>query len=398
MMFLNCQKPGLIKDPYIYKPDSIMLDLEDAVAENQKDAARYSLFHALQEIDYHGVERVVRINGLDTPHWKEDIRVCVAGGADTIRIAKTETAQDVRTVEEHVLAAEREFGRPEGSTLLMAALESCKGVLNALEVCQSSDRLIGIALSGLCYWINIDIAPRAKQSISELLIKAASINPKGLLNEGQAITKFDNLEIYIDKRVDDVIHGMHIYQKADEKSPSVAMHSERVTMDFSPEKKILTLNLINPLITTQEEGSISQSVTMDEMPLSINLDKSRSRRIKANRFTNREIREALDTPGYLDKKQTTEFATELPRRASFSLACIVFALIGVPLAINTRRKDTSTGFALGILIASLYFLALIFADLSRKNDTMLPYILLWLPNIITVAVALHLHKRARHKG
>ena len=33
MMFLNCQKPSLIKDPYVYKPDSIMLDLEDAVAE-----------------------------------------------------------------------------------------------------------------------------------------------------------------------------------------------------------------------------------------------------------------------------------------------------------------------------------------------------------------------------
>ena len=94
------------------------------------------------------MERVVRINGLDTPHWKEDIRVCVAGGADTIRIAKTESAKDVKTVEEHVLAAEREFGREEGSTLLMAALESCRGVLNALEICQSSDRLIGIALSG----------------------------------------------------------------------------------------------------------------------------------------------------------------------------------------------------------------------------------------------------------
>lgn len=40
MMFLNAQKPGLIKDPHIYKPDSIMLDLEDAVAENQKDAMR----------------------------------------------------------------------------------------------------------------------------------------------------------------------------------------------------------------------------------------------------------------------------------------------------------------------------------------------------------------------
>lgn len=148
MMFLNCQKPGLIKDPYIYGADSIMLDLEDAVAENQKDAARYSLFHALREIDYRGVERVVRINGLDTPHWREDIRVCVAGGADTIRIAKTERAQDVRVVEEAVTAAEEEFGTPVGRTLLMAAIESTRGVLNALEICESSERLFGIALSG----------------------------------------------------------------------------------------------------------------------------------------------------------------------------------------------------------------------------------------------------------
>lgn len=148
MMFLNCQKPGLIKDPYIYKVDSIILDLEDAVAENQKDAARYSLFHALREIDYRGVERVVRINGLDTPHWQEDIRVCVAGGADTIRIAKTESAKDVHIVEEAVAAAEEEFGVPAGKTLLMAALESARGVLNALEICESSDRLFGIALSG----------------------------------------------------------------------------------------------------------------------------------------------------------------------------------------------------------------------------------------------------------
>ena len=148
IMFLNCQKPGLIKDPYIYGADSIMLDLEDAVAENQKDAARYSLFHALREIDYRGVERVVRINGLDTPHWREDIRVCVAGGADTIRIAKTERAQDVRVVEEAVTAAEEEFGAPVGRTLLMAAIESTRGVLNALEICESSERLFGIALSG----------------------------------------------------------------------------------------------------------------------------------------------------------------------------------------------------------------------------------------------------------
>ena len=148
MMFLNAQKPGLIKDPYIYKPDSIMLDLEDAVAENQKDVARFSLFHALRTIDYRGCERVVRINALDTPYWKEDIRCAVAGGCDSIRIPKTESAQDVKMVEQQIRFAEREFGRPEGSVLIMAAVESARGVMKALEICESSERLFGIALSG----------------------------------------------------------------------------------------------------------------------------------------------------------------------------------------------------------------------------------------------------------
>lgn len=148
MLFLNCQKPSLIKDPYIYSPDSIILDLEDAVAANQKDAARFSLYHALKSIDYRGIERVVRINGLDTPHWREDIRASVAGGADVIRIPKCTCAKDVHTIEEYVLKAEQEFGRPEGDTLLMAALESCLGVINAYDICCSSPRLIGIALSG----------------------------------------------------------------------------------------------------------------------------------------------------------------------------------------------------------------------------------------------------------
>ncbi|PPK82709.1 citrate lyase subunit beta/citryl-CoA lyase [Lacrimispora xylanisolvens] len=148
MMFLNAQKPGLIKDPYIYKPDSIMLDLEDAVAENQKDAARFSLYHALKEIDYHKCERVVRINALDTPYWKEDIRCAIAGGCDSIRIPKTERAEDVKLVEETIAAAEKEFHIPEGRTLIMAAIESARGVMKVLEICESSERLFGIALSG----------------------------------------------------------------------------------------------------------------------------------------------------------------------------------------------------------------------------------------------------------
>ena len=148
MMFMNAQKPALIKDAYIYGCDSIILDLEDAVAENQKDAARFSLYHALESIDYGDTEVLVRINGLDTPHWREDIRVCVAGGADGIRIAKCENADMVRQVEAAVAEAEDEFGVEKGRTLLMAALESPLGILNTYEIVTASDRMLGCAISG----------------------------------------------------------------------------------------------------------------------------------------------------------------------------------------------------------------------------------------------------------
>ena len=118
MLFISAQKPGQIKDPYIYGADSIIMDLEDAVAENQKDAARFLLYHALTTIDYGNTEVIVRINGLNSPHWKEDVRVSIAGGADGIRIPKCESAKDVQIVEEAIEKAEEEFKVPKVAPLL----------------------------------------------------------------------------------------------------------------------------------------------------------------------------------------------------------------------------------------------------------------------------------------
>ncbi|HAK74768.1 MAG TPA: citrate lyase subunit beta [Sporomusaceae bacterium] len=145
MMFLNAQKASLVKDAYIYKPDSIIFDLEDAVAENQKDSARIALYNALKSIDYKGIELVVRINGLDTPHFKEDIRAAVAGGIHTVRVPKTETCEDVWVAEKEIEKAEKEFGVPVGRTLMMAAIETPLGVMKAYELAKSSERMMGIS-------------------------------------------------------------------------------------------------------------------------------------------------------------------------------------------------------------------------------------------------------------
>ena len=138
MMFMNAQKPGMIRDAYLYGCDSIILDLEDAVAENQKDSARFSLYHALTSIDYGDTEVIVRINAVSTPHWKEDVRVSVAAGADGVRIAKCESAEEVRAVEALLQEAELAYGKEPGRTLLMAAIETPKGLLHAEAIAAAS--------------------------------------------------------------------------------------------------------------------------------------------------------------------------------------------------------------------------------------------------------------------
>ena len=141
MMFMNAQKPGLIKDAYIYGCDSIMLDLEDAVAENQKDAARFSLYHALKTIDYGdtGGHRPHQRPG--HPHWQEDVRCAWYAGADGI-LHRQVRAPRTLTVERAVGA--EEFVWRRAAPLLMAASGEPQGHLNAYKICAASDRMFGV--------------------------------------------------------------------------------------------------------------------------------------------------------------------------------------------------------------------------------------------------------------
>lgn len=147
MIFLNAQRASLVKDVYIYKPDCVILDLEDAVSEREKDSARVQLYNTLKYVDYRGVERWVRINPATTPYYHEDIRASIAGGCEGIRLPMTETKEEVEDVDRLITEAEKEFGVEVGSTMIMAAIESPLGLINVYDICKASPRMMGVALS-----------------------------------------------------------------------------------------------------------------------------------------------------------------------------------------------------------------------------------------------------------
>ena len=155
MLFIPGSNAAMLSTAFVHKPDSIMFDLEDAVALREKDTARLLVFHAIQHPVYDGIEKVVRINPLDTPFGLLDLEAAVRGGADIIRLPKTDRAEDIHELEQHVERIEKECGRQVGSTKLMAAIESASGVVNAVSIATSSPRMDSIALAGFDYVVDM---------------------------------------------------------------------------------------------------------------------------------------------------------------------------------------------------------------------------------------------------
>lgn len=151
MLFLPGSNAAMLSTAFVYKPDSIMFDLEDAVALREKDAARLLVFHALRMPVYREMETVVRINPLSSPFGLRDLEAVVRAGVDIVRLPKTDSADDVRALEREVERIEKECGREVGSTKLLAAVESASGVVNAVQIATASKRLMGIALAGFDY-------------------------------------------------------------------------------------------------------------------------------------------------------------------------------------------------------------------------------------------------------
>jgi citrate lyase subunit beta / citryl-CoA lyase len=146
MLYVPGNNPGMIRDVHIYGSDAIMFDLEDSVSLKEKDAARMLVYHSLRTFDYGEVERVVRINGLNTSFGKDDVEAMVRAKPDAIRLPKTETAEDVIEVDELITKVEKTIGLEHGTIKMMAAIESALGVINAYKIATASKRLVVIAL------------------------------------------------------------------------------------------------------------------------------------------------------------------------------------------------------------------------------------------------------------
>ncbi|TNY35182.1 HpcH/HpaI aldolase/citrate lyase family protein [Thermomonospora catenispora] len=136
--------PRFIEKAQGLPADEVFLDLEDAVAPSAKEEARKNVIAALNEGDWGGKVRVVRVNDLRT-HWayRDVIEVVEGAGAnlDCVMLPKVQEPDDVRWLDRLLTQIETAMGYEVGRIGIEAQIEDARGMTNIDAIAASSPRL-----------------------------------------------------------------------------------------------------------------------------------------------------------------------------------------------------------------------------------------------------------------
>ncbi|HZX62237.1 MAG TPA: aldolase/citrate lyase family protein, partial [Bacteroidales bacterium] len=135
-LYLPGNSPSLMINAGIHHPDGIILDLEDAVAPDKKDEARYLVRNALRGINFYGAERMVRINqgerGLDDLEW------VIPHHVNLILLPKCENPDQVRDINKRIDTI-RKKTKQKNPVWIMPIIESALGVINAYAIASAAE-------------------------------------------------------------------------------------------------------------------------------------------------------------------------------------------------------------------------------------------------------------------
>ena len=148
MLFLPGNTPNMIINGDSLGADSIILDLEDAVSPDEKDAARLLVRSAIERMGFAGVEITVRINSIDTAYWQDDLEAIVPLKPDLIMPPKASSAEDMRTLDAYIAKVEQKAGIPVGTVKLIPLIETALGVERAFEIASACPRVTALFLGG----------------------------------------------------------------------------------------------------------------------------------------------------------------------------------------------------------------------------------------------------------
>jgi citrate lyase subunit beta/citryl-CoA lyase len=203
-MFVPGHRQRMIDKALGLNADAIMLDIEDGVAPNEKDAARKNIAESLGRQKSPGAPtRFVRINAIGHPRMDADLEAVVRPGLEGLVCPKVDTPDEVRRVDAILNEREAKMKIEPGSVKLLIAIESPRGLFNAFAIASCSPRVMGLIFGAEDFGREIGLPAvregEARDLIyarSSIVVAAAAAHVQAVdgvwvdLNDGQGLLGF----------------------------------------------------------------------------------------------------------------------------------------------------------------------------------------------------------------
>ena len=173
LLFVPGNSRKMLEKAVSFTSDALVPDMEDSVPIAEKSAARNEIANMLPVLAQAGHKCVVRVNALDTGLLEEDMEAAITPYTFGINVGKVDTIWHVKEVEKIVGAVEKRKGLEKGQIKLVLFIESALAVVNAYEICASSDRIIAAALGAEDF--TVDMGTERTEEGSEVLMPRAMV-------------------------------------------------------------------------------------------------------------------------------------------------------------------------------------------------------------------------------
>jgi citrate lyase subunit beta/citryl-CoA lyase len=151
LLYVPGNMPSMLQNIPVFGSDSVIIDLEDAVPNTEKDAARRLVRRFLEGYRNRDKEILIRINALDTEWARDDLREILPALPDGVRLPKADTPEIVERLDTLLTEFEEELGLEIGRFEILPSIESPLGVINAIDIALTSKRLIGLGFGAEDY-------------------------------------------------------------------------------------------------------------------------------------------------------------------------------------------------------------------------------------------------------
>jgi citrate lyase subunit beta/citryl-CoA lyase len=173
-LFVPAKKLSMIKKAVFSEADSVILDLEDAVAHSEKDSARELVKEALSE--FGGKKPIyVRINDFSVPYWEKDLLASISSGVTGVVVPKSQSAEEIRLICDKARSMFKEFGTKEmeADFEVIPLLETAKGIQFAYEIANADPLVSNMAFGSIDF--SLDIGCELSPGGEELLYARSKI-------------------------------------------------------------------------------------------------------------------------------------------------------------------------------------------------------------------------------